>query len=70
VCALAAARLGAVVQLDSAGVEPWFEHGLVDAARVWTSPAGAYSVAVAEHVVALLLAAAKRLAEYARALSW
>jgi phosphoglycerate dehydrogenase-like enzyme len=58
------------VQLDSAGVEPWFEHGLVDAARIWTSAAGAYAVAVAEHAVALLLAAAKRLAEYARADSW
>ncbi len=41
------------VQLDSAGVEAWFEHGLVDDARVWTSAAGAYAVAVAEHILAL-----------------
>jgi phosphoglycerate dehydrogenase-like enzyme len=58
------------VQLDSAGVEPWFEHGLVDTARVWTSAAGAYAVAVAEHTVALVLASAKRLAECARAVTW
>jgi phosphoglycerate dehydrogenase-like enzyme len=58
------------VQLDSAGIEPWFEHGLVDRARVWTSAAGAYAVAVAEYIVALLLAAAKRLPECARATTW
>ena len=58
------------VQLMPAGVEEWFEQGLVDADRVWTSSAGAYVVAVAEHVMALLLASAKRLAECARADSW
>jgi phosphoglycerate dehydrogenase-like enzyme len=58
------------VQLDSAGVESWFELGLVDSARVWTSAAGAYAVAVAEHIVALLLASTKRLAECARADTW
>jgi phosphoglycerate dehydrogenase-like enzyme len=58
------------VQLDSVGVEPWFEHGLVDARHVWTSAAGAYAVAVAEDVGTLLLAAAERLAQYARADSW
>ena len=58
------------VQLNSAGVEEWFELALVDAARVWTSAAGAFAAAVAEHIVALLLAAAKRLPECARADSW
>ena len=58
------------VQLDSAGIEPWVEYGLVDGARIWTSAAGAYAVAVAEYVLALLLASAKRLPECARAHSW
>lgn len=58
------------VQLDSAGVDPWFEHGLVDDARTWTSAAGAYAIAVAEHIVALVLASAKRLPECARATTW
>ena len=42
----------------------------MDDRRLWTSSAGAYAVAVAEHVLALLLAAAKRLAECARATTW
>ena len=58
------------VQLQPAGVEDWFEHGLVDDRRLWTSSAGAYAVAVAEHVLALLLASPKRLAECARADTW
>ena len=56
------------VQLPVAGVEQWL--GRVDRSRLWTSAAGAYSRAVAEHALALMLAGARRLAECARADSW
>ena len=58
------------IQLDSAGVERWFEAGLVDRDRVWTGAQGAYGAICAEHVVALVLAAAKRLPQLARQTSW
>ena len=58
------------VQLPAAGVEAFFEHGLLDGARVWTSAAGAYAATVAEHIVALLLASARRLPECARSSTW
>ncbi len=58
------------VQLMTAGVEEWFARGLIDDRRVWTSAAGAYAVIVAEHVVAMLLASTRRLAECARATTW
>lgn len=44
------------VQLPSAGVEGWFEAGVIDKSRVWTSAAGAYADSVAEHALTLLLA--------------
>jgi D-3-phosphoglycerate dehydrogenase len=58
------------VQLGSAGIEDWFDEGLVDRERVWTSAAGAYAVAVAEHVCALILAGTRRLPELARLDHW
>ncbi len=58
------------VQVPAAGVEAFFEQGLVDSARVWTSAAGAYAATVAEHIVALLLASARRLPECARSVTW
>jgi D-3-phosphoglycerate dehydrogenase len=58
------------VQLGSAGVEDWLERGLIDRERTWTSAAGAYAVAVAEHVCALVLAGMRRLPQLARATSW
>ena len=58
------------VQLPSAGVESWIEKGLIDTERIFTSAAGVYSETVAEHVLALMLAGARRLHEAARATSW
>lgn len=58
------------VQLDSAGVERWIEAGLLDRERVWTAAQGAYASMCAEHAVALVLAAAKRLPQLARRTSW
>ncbi|WP_432488372.1 D-isomer specific 2-hydroxyacid dehydrogenase family protein [Kineococcus sp. SYSU DK018] len=58
------------VQLPSAGIESWFSAGRVDRDRTWTSAAGAYSEAVAEHAVALLLAGVRGLAVSARARTW
>ncbi|MDQ3891057.1 MAG: D-isomer specific 2-hydroxyacid dehydrogenase family protein [Actinomycetota bacterium] len=58
------------VQLESAGVEDWIQRGLVDRARVWTGAQGVYAPDVAEHVLAFLLAATRRLPQAARRTSW
>jgi phosphoglycerate dehydrogenase-like enzyme len=58
------------VQLDIAGIENWFTAGLVDSSRIWTCAKGQYSLAVAEHTVALILAACRRLKLHAQAESW
>jgi D-3-phosphoglycerate dehydrogenase len=56
------------VQLPSAGVEHWLAK--TDRDRPWTSAAGAYGLPVAEHVLALMLAGSRRLADCARARTW
>jgi phosphoglycerate dehydrogenase-like enzyme len=58
------------VQLPAAGVEAWLASGLIDATRLWTSASGAYAGPVAEHAVALILAAAKSLPQAARRNEW
>ena len=60
------------VQLPSAGVEYWLSQGIVKAhPRVtWTSAAGAYSAAVAEHALTLLLAGVRALPAHLTATSW
>jgi phosphoglycerate dehydrogenase-like enzyme len=58
------------VQLPSAGVEKWVESGVIDGKRDFTSATGAFGLPVAEHALALILAAAKNLHGFARARSW
>ncbi|MBH99483.1 MAG: hydroxyacid dehydrogenase [Acidimicrobiaceae bacterium] len=56
------------VQLPYAGIENFLEH--LDEHRIWTNAKGVYAPAVAETVVAQLLALCKNLHEYARAATW
>jgi D-3-phosphoglycerate dehydrogenase len=58
------------VQLPSAGVEQWIRSGAVDDGRVWTSATGSFGLAVAEHALALMLAADKALHSFARERTW
>ena len=58
------------VALVIAGVERWLAAGVVDGARTWTCARGVYADGVAEHALALVLAAARRLPAYARAATW
>ncbi|WP_402371924.1 NAD(P)-dependent oxidoreductase [Isoptericola rhizosphaerae] len=67
---LAAAPSARWVQLPSAGVDAYLDAGLIDDDTVWTSAKGAYAEPVAEHALALTLAALRRLPERARARTW
>jgi D-3-phosphoglycerate dehydrogenase len=56
------------VQLPTAGVELWLDR--IDRERQWTTAAPAFGRAVAEHALALMLAGARFLHEFARARTW
>ncbi len=58
------------VQLPFAGIEAFVQAGVIGGERLWTCTKGVYGYACAEHALALLLAAAKRLHDHARARSW
>jgi D-3-phosphoglycerate dehydrogenase len=58
------------VQLPFAGIEAFIAAGVVDAGRTWTCTKGVYGPACAEHAVALMLAAARRLHEHVDATTW
>src|ERR1041385_3177667 len=55
------------VQLGAAGIEMWLDAGLMTPDVVWTAAKGVYAKPIAEHVLALILAAARGLPERARA---
>lgn len=58
------------VQLPDAGIERWLRAGIVSSDPVFTTARGCYGHQVAEHALALLLAAARRLPECAALTSW
>lgn len=58
------------IQLPSAGIERYADVMNEHADRTWTSAKGAYARPVAEHILALTLAALRRLPELARTKTW
>ena len=58
------------VQLPFAGIESFFAAGAIDLARTWTCAKGIYGHSTAEHALALMLMAARRLNVHATATSW
>lgn len=58
------------VQLGAAGTDAWAKTGLFDDGRTWTSAKGAYSEAVAEHALSLLLALLRDIPRFAAATAW
>jgi phosphoglycerate dehydrogenase-like enzyme len=58
------------VQLPFAGIESFFEAGVIDPARTWTCAKGTYAHACAEHALALMLVAARRIHRHARDRAW
>jgi phosphoglycerate dehydrogenase-like enzyme len=58
------------VQLPFAGIETFVRAGAIDPSRTWTCAKGTFGPATAEHALALVLAAARRLHVHARARSW
>jgi phosphoglycerate dehydrogenase-like enzyme len=58
------------VQLPFAGIESFFEAGVIDPERTWTCTKGVYGPACAEHALALMLAAARMIHKHARAKEW
>lgn len=58
------------VQLPSAGVDDFVTAGVLTPGIVWTSAKGAFARPVAEHALALTLAALRHLPERARASTW
>ena len=58
------------IQLPFAGIESFFAAGVIDPARTWTCAKGVYGHACAEHALALMLTAARRIHHHARERRW
>jgi phosphoglycerate dehydrogenase-like enzyme len=58
------------VQLGSAGIDKWVDAGVVDRDRIWTASRGVYALPIAEHVLTLMLAAARDLPQSIRTQRW
>jgi phosphoglycerate dehydrogenase-like enzyme len=58
------------VQLPFAGIEAFFAAGVIDEERTWTCAKGIYGHATAEHALALMLLAARRLHVHVGATTW
>lgn len=58
------------IQLPFAGIESFVAAGVIDPERTWTCTKGVYGHACAEHALALMLAAARRIHEHVRTRAW
>ncbi len=58
------------VQLPFAGIEEFVAAGVIDPAFTWTCTKGVYGPATAEHALALMLAAGRRIHVHAAATEW
>ncbi|MFP5351616.1 MAG: D-isomer specific 2-hydroxyacid dehydrogenase family protein [Actinomycetota bacterium] len=58
------------IQLPFAGIEAFFAAGVIDPTRTWTCAKGIYGHSTAEHALALMLMAARRLHVHVNARSW
>ena len=58
------------IQLPVAGIEGFFEAGAIDPEHIWTCAKGIYGHACAEHALALMLAATRRLHHHSRNQTW
>jgi D-3-phosphoglycerate dehydrogenase len=58
------------VQLPFAGIESFVRAGVIDPALTWTCAKGTYGHACAEHALALMLTAARRIHRHVREKTW
>src|SRR5262245_49925233 len=59
-----------LVQLTAAGIEDWFEAGVIDDKRLWAAAKGVFEAPIAEYVLAMMLAVARRLPEVVADTEW